>query len=546
MEEYPMFKLILVDDEEEVRKGIIKRIDWASFGFDVPLEAENGREALELIEENVPDVVITDITMPIMDGLELSSVISRTYPSVKIVILTGFDEFKFAQQAIRYGVIDYILKPVIPDNINELMAKLRKMIEEDIARKEDINRLRSHYIKSLPILREKFLIQIVTGGLSSMEIDRRSKLYGVNLKGDTFMVAAASIDAESMEKSGYGGDDSELGKFAVLNVSKEIIDKFPCGEAFFHDDNLVFILGSDEKDKNRLVTNTISVLEEVRFNIEKYLKINISIGLGSMSDSIGKLKESYKNALSALEYKRLIGTNKIIYIEDLEPRSTDDIFFDEEKENKLISSIKFGSEADILAAIRDIFGDIVRPNLSLHDYQLYFLEIVATLSRLGRKFQVDIGQMLGISNINAEIQRYTTLEEIKEWIEKICIELNKAISNRMQTKTQLLLEKAKDYINKNYSDDTLSLQKLADHLYISACYLSMIFKKEAGETFLKYLVRVRIDAAKELLRNTDLRTAEIAERVGYPDINYFSFFFKKNVGMSPREYRNSFKELKES
>jgi two-component system response regulator YesN len=177
---------------------------------------------------------------------------------------------------------------------------------------------------------------------------------------------------------------------------------------------------------------------------------------------------------------------------------------------------------------------------------LYFLEIVATLSRLGRKFQVDIGQMLEVSNINAEIQKYTTLEEIKEWIEKICIELNKTISSRMQTKTQMLLEKAKDYINKNYSDDTLSLQKLADHLYISACYLSMIFKKEADETFLKYLVRVRLDAAKDLLRNTDLRTAEIAERVGYPDINYFSFFFKKNVGMSPREYRNSFKELKES
>lgn len=541
-----MFKLIIVDDEEEVRKGIIQKIDWASFGFDVPQEAENGRDALDLIEENVPDVVITDITMPVMDGLKLSSVVSQCYPTVKIVILTGFDEFKFAQQAIRCGVVDYILKPVLPGNINELMAKLKKMIEEEVSQKEDINRLRSHYIKSLPVIREKFLTQLVTGSLSRAEIDKRSQIYDVNLKGDTFMVAAASIDAESMEKSGYGEDESELCKFAVLNISKEIIEKFPSGEAFFHDDNLVFILGSDEKDKNYLLTNTMSILEEIRFNIKKYLKIDISIGLGSMANSINKLKESYKNALSALEYKKLVGVNKIIYIGDLEPQSNDDIVFNEEKENQLISSIKFGSEKDVLAAIRDIFDDIIRPTLSLKDYQLYFLEIVATLSRLGRKFQVDIGQMLGISNINAEIQKYTTLEEIKEWIEKICTELNKSISSRMQTKTQLLLEKAKDYINKNYSDDTLSLQKLADHLYISACYLSMIFKKEAGETFLKYLVKVRLDAAKELLRNTDLRTAEIAERVGYPDINYFSFFFKKNVGMSPREYRNSFKELKET
>jgi two-component system response regulator YesN len=541
-----MFKLIIVDDEEEVRKGIIQKIDWASFGFDVPQEAENGRDALDLIEENVPDAVITDITMPIMDGLKLSSVISECYPTIKTVILTGFDEFKFAQQAIRYGVIDYILKPVLPKDINDLMTKLRKTIEEEVSQKEDINRLRSHYIKSLPIIKEKFLLQLVTGNLSRAEINKRSQIYGVKLKGATFMVAAAGIDADSIEEGGYGGDDSELCKFAILNISKEIIEKFPSGEAFFHDDNLVFILGSDDKDKNYLLTRTISVLDEIRFNIKKYLKIDISIGLGSMSDSINKLKESYKNALSALEYKRLVGVNKIIYIGDLEPQSTDDIVFDEEKETQLISSIKFGSEKDVLAAIRGIFDDIIRPTLSLKDYQLYFLEIVATLSRLGRKFQVDIGQMLEVSNINAEIQKYTTLEEIKEWIEKICIELNNSISNRMQTKTQLLLEKAKDYINQNYSDDTLSLQKLADHLYISACYLSMIFKKEADETFLKYLVRVRLDAAKELLRNTDLRTAEIAEKVGYPDINYFSFFFKKNVGMSPREYRNSFKELKES
>lgn len=541
-----MYKLIIVDDEEEVRKGIIQKIDWASFGFDIPREAENGRDALDLIEENVPDAVITDITMPVMDGLKLSSVISECYPTIKTVILTGFDEFKFAQQAIRYGVIDYILKPVLPKDINNLMTRLRNIIDEEVSQKEDINRLRSHYIKSLPIIREKFLTQLVTGSLSRAETDRRIQMYDVKLKGSTFMVAAAAIDAESMERSGYGGDDSELCKFAILNISKEIIEKYPSGEAFFHDDNLVFILGSEDKDKNYLLTKTISLLDEIRFNIKKYLKIDISIGLGSMSDSVNKLKESYKNALSALEYKRLIGVNKVIYIEDLEPQSTDDIIFDEEKENQLISSIKFGSEKDVLEAIRDIFDDIIRPTLTLKDYQLYFLEIVATLSRLGRKFQVDIGQMLEVSNINAEIQKYTTLEEIKEWIEKICIELNKTISSRMQTKTQMLLEKAKDYINKNYSDDTLSLQKLADHLYISACYLSMIFKKEADETFLKYLVRVRLDAAKDLLRNTDLRTAEIAERVGYPDINYFSFFFKKNVGMSPREYRNSFKELKES
>jgi two-component system response regulator YesN len=183
--------------------------------------------------------------------------------------------------------------------------------------------------------------------------------------------------------------------------------------------------------------------------------------------------------------------------------------------------------------------------MSLKDYQLYFLEIVVSISKLSRKSQLDIGQLFGTSNLNAEISKYTTIDEFKEWIEGACVNLRNSISNKMRTKTQLLLEKAKDYIRLNYSDDTLSLQKLADHLYISVCYLSLIFKKEADETFLKYLIRVRLDAAKDLLTSSDLQIAEIGEKVGYPDINYFSFFFKKNVGMSPREYRNSFKLPKE-
>ena len=541
-----MFKLIIVDDEEEVRKGIINKIDWESFGFDIPKEAENGQDALDLIEDNVPDAVITDITMPIMDGLKLASAINECYPTVKTVILTGFDEFQFAQKAIRYGVTDYILKPVLPQDITELMSKLEKTIKEEVSRKEDINRLRSHYIRSIPIIRDKFSIQLVTGNLSKTEINKRIHLYNLRLKGDTFMVAVACIDSDSMAENDYEGDDSELCKFAVLNISREIISKCPSGEAFFHDENLVFILGLDEKDKNLWLTKTISVLEEIRFNVEKYLKLKISIGLGSISGSVDKLKESYKNALSALEYKRLIGVSKVIYIEDLEPQTSDYIVFDKEKESRLISSIKFGSDEDVLVVVREIFEEIIKSTMALKDYQLYLLEIVASLSRLSRKFKVDIGQMLGISNINAEISKYNSLDEIRDWIERVCIGLQNSLSGKMKSKTQQLLEKAKDYIKLNYSDDTLSLQKLADHLYISVCYLSMIFKKEANETFLKYLVSVRLDAAKELLVNSDTQTAEIAERVGYPDINYFSFFFKKNVGMSPREYRNSFKALKES
>ncbi len=533
-----MYKLILVDDEEEVRKGIIKKINWESYNFETPLEAENGRDALELIEDSIPDVVITDITMPIMDGLTLVSVIKQSYPTVKTAILTGFDDFKFAQQAIKSGVTDYVLKPVLPQDINDLIQKLKDKIDGEIDQKEDIIKLRRNYVESLPILREKFLIRLITGNPNNAEINKQIKLHNLCLNGNSFVVAAADIDASSLPKCDSEDDDEELCKFAVLNITREIIAKYFLGEGFFHNDNLVIIAVSSERDKTVIVNRTLSVLEEIRYTVKKYLKITISIGLGSIVGSMDKLRDSYRNALSALEYKLLIGSNRIIYIEDVEPQTTENLVFDEAKEQMLISSIKFSSEEGIEKAVKILFKEISSAKASLKDYQLYFLEVLSSLSKLSRIFQLDIGEILGIhSNVYAELYKCTTMDEISDWIRCICLKLNNSISNKMQNKTQMLLEKAKDYIDHNFSDDTLSLQKLADHLHISECYLSMIFKREANETFLKYLIKVRLDAAKELLGNSDLQIAEIAEKAGYPDISYFSFFFKKNTGMSPREYR---------
>jgi two-component system, response regulator YesN len=536
-----MYKLIIVDDEEEVRQGIIQKIEWDKFNFEVVGAAENGREALDLIEENIPDVVITDISMPLMDGLELAAVLRDSFPTVKTVILTGFDDFKFAQQAIKYEVADYILKPVLPKDIDDLLAKLKSQLDNEIAQKEDIKKLRQHYNESLPILRDKFLTLLITSKYIINKLEKRVSYFHLCLNGSEFIVAAATIDSNNFKDKNYEEDYFELMKFAVLNISREIVCKYSLGEVFFHDDNLVIIAGFDEGNKTTIINRSFSLLEEIRQNVEKYLKITITIGLGSICNSISKLKDSYEFALSALEYKQVIGCNKVIFIEDLEPQSIDNIVFDENKERMLVSSIKFGSEKDVSKSVNTLFTDIAGIKSSFKEYQLYLMEILAAISKLSRHFELDIGCILGVnSNLYVEISKFSTLNEAKNWIEEICIKLMNHLSDKRQNTTKILLEKAKDYIIHNYYDDELSIQKLANYLHISSCYLSMIFKKEAGETFLKYLVSVRLNEAKELLSNSDLKTSEIAERVGYPDLNYFSYFFKKNCGMSPREYKNKF------
>ena len=542
-----MYKLIIVDDEEEVRKGIIQKIEWSRFNFEIAGEAENGREALDLIEENIPDVVITDITMPLMDGLELAAVLKDSYPTVKTVILTGFDDFKFAQQSIKYGVADYILKPVLPKDIDDLMEKLRKRIDEEIAEKEDIVMLRQHYNESLPVIRDKFLTRLITSRPDEKEVERRIADFNLSLHGKLFVVAAASVDSNSFRNNIFEENDTELVKFAVLNISQEILSKHFLGEVFFHDDHLVMIAGFKDQEKLSLLNKSFTVLEEIRQNVEKYLKISITIGLGSISNSLSKLKDSYKTALTAIDYKLVIGGGKVIYIEDLEPQAMDTVVFDENKEKTLISAMKFGTKKEVSEAVAMLFSEIPAMKASFKEYQLYLMEIAAAISKLSRDFQLDTIEMFGFSSsLYEEIFKFKTVNEVSQWVEEICIKLMKHISSKRQNATEMLLERARDYILSNYGDDELSIQKVAKYLHISPSYLSLIFKRDDDVTFLKYLVSIRLEAAKDLLCNSDLKTSEIAERIGYPDINYFSYFFKKNFGMSPREYKNKLIKNKES
>lgn len=547
-----MYKLLVVDDEEEVRQGLIQKIEWHKYNFEIIGEAQNGREALDIIEEIVPDIIITDISMPIMNGLELSEYVKLNYPTIKTVILTGYDDFNYAQQAIRFGVEDYILKPVLPKDIDELLIKLNNKLQLEIEQKENIIRLKEHFNESLPIIRDKYLSLIVEGNIDENELKSKINFFKLNLRGSCFVIAAANIDNSGHEDKIFTLNDTELMRFAVINIAKEIIDKYSIGEALFHHSELVFIFSFNDTHESGVCNNdtifrkVYSVLEEIRQNVEKFLKLTVTIGVGSVFSSLTRIKDSYKSALSALEYKLIIGESKIIFIEDLEPKRKEVIAFDEQTERRLVSAVKFGTEKEVKEVVNDIFNKLVGTKAVFQEYQLYLVEVVAAISRICRDFEIDAPDILGIrTNLYVEMLEFRSFNEIKNWMEAICIKLMRFISESRQNTTQMLLKKAQDYVLGNFSDEGLSIQKVADYLHISQSYLSMIFKKETGETFLKYLVGVRLNAAIELLQGA-YKTAEIAERVGYPDISYFSYFFKKNFGMSPREYRNKFVTKKES
>ncbi|GLC31108.1 response regulator [Clostridium omnivorum] len=546
-----MYKLILVDDEQEVREGILKKVEWEKYGFDIVGQAENGREALEIAERTDPDVVITDIKMPFMDGIRLSEELSRRFPTTKVIILTGFDEFEYAQKAVKLNVVEYVLKPVSANELVEILSRVKLLIDEEKARKEDINTLKEYYVKSLPILREKFMTTLITNKLHRSEIMEKAQSYNLDLNGNGFMVSVVSLDynlsAEDGEHKGLNEgsgvpNEMELIKVSALNLCSEIAAKNELGIVFLQDDKIVIIAVSKQDSAEQFAVNTVNTLEEIRTSAEKYLKSTVTIGIGTFCTEVNELSSSYKAALSALDYRIVLGNNRTIWIADIEPQAVEKITFDELKERALMSSIKVGTEAEIGETIDNLFKEVIEIKASIKDYQIYLLEILTTITKIAKNSNVDMDDIFGNNyNFFVELYKFNDINEVKSWVKDIALKLSNYITKDRQDTVKLIVRQAKDYAKENYNDSEITINKICEHLHISPTYFSLIFKRETKTTFINYLTKIRMEAAKELLRTTDKKTFEIAEKVGYSEPNYFSYSFKKNFGISPSEYRNSHK-----
>lgn len=559
-----MYRLLLVEDEEDVRESVAQEIDWARCGFEMVDTAENGKEAMELIEKWTPDVVVTDIRMPFMDGMQLSEWIRGKYPTTRIIILTGFDEFEYAQKAVKMHIDEYVLKPFSAQELINALVKIKLLIDEETARRENVHTLQEHYRQSLPVLREVFLGSLINRKLPKAEIEEKSLNYNVRLQGEGYVVSVLSMDnpgeqidnpgeqideageqsrTRVMSKSLKYSKNNELKLFAVLNISEEIVNKHGIGIVFLHGGNLVLLTVTEEQERDSVMKSTLPVLEEIRQNIEKYLKLSVTIGVGTATTDITNVSYSYKDAVLALDYRLILGNNRIICIDDVEKRLVEKLRFDELKEHALIRCIKVGTLQEMKELIDDLFHGIADTPVSYKDYQIYLLEMLTAILKAAKDSNVDLDVALGSAfHPFAEIHKLTNPQEAKQWIADLCTRMMTRIVTERQSSYKSLIDKAKEYAQAHYHESDISIHKVCGHLHISAGYFSGIFKKETKMTFVSYLMHIRMEAAKELLRTTDLKTFEIAEKVGYAEPNYFSFSFRKHVGVSPKEYKNSSRE----
>ena len=534
-----LYKIMLVDDEEEVRKSIINKIDWADAGFEVIGDAENGKDALEKIEQNEPDVVLTDIKMPYMDGLTVAETIRQLYPSVKIVIFSGFDEFEYAKKAIKLNVIEYILKPVNVEELTAILKKIKKNLDEEIEQKRNVNLLRESYIKNLPIIREHFLNDLIHGGVPRDIIPEKLKEYDIDIdNAQKWVTAAVHLEPdENVDKALSLHKERELIPISVRNMIEEKLDGQFRFIMFHSSFESVLIAAIDE---NNTQTGLVALLGDICKETKKILEVSVTIGVGEACNSLADIGGSFHSALNALGYRAVAGLGGLIYIRDVEPFNHGKLQFDSRMESELIAAVKFGPEDKIRSVVGDVVGKMEETKVHYRQYQAYILAVINALTQLSQQYDLRINDMFGVQTDYFEIlTKVEKTENIRQYLTEVAFKMNRAMEEERSNTTKNVIQEARQYIQENFRDPDLSVEKICRHLHMSPAYFSTVFKKETGQAYIAYLTDVRLNRAVELLMTTEDKTYIIAEKVGYPEQNYFSYVFKKKFGVSPTKFRGA-------
>lgn len=539
-------KVFLVEDEMVIRRGIKNSIDWEKEGYIFCGEASDGELAYPMIIKEKPDILITDIRMPFMDGLELCKLVKKELPNIKILILSGYDEFDYAKEAIRLGVIEYLLKPISSGKLLEALNGVSESIRREKEDKDLVRKYMEEMRENTEHEKQKFFEQMIAGNLSMADALETGKKYEMNLSAGMYNLLLFRFTlGEENRKSGELLGEAE---YAIEKLTErlEYVFEFQRGV-----EGWAFLLMADnEEQMSERVKELSKDLEEIMKN---YSTIAYFGGIGQPVARLRELEESFREAERALAARFTMELNRIISVEDIRMAQNvdtlDDIeitsFGEIEKTRTMLEKfLNNGAEDEIDEFVDVYINELPEENLkSVLMRQYIIMDAYIVMMSFCEKIEGIEGEMQAQSEeLKNSMKTIQTLEEIKNYIRmllKKIIGVRDTISGRRYSD---IIEIAKDQIRKTYMSDEISLNTIAAEVGMSPSYFSSIFSKEMGKTFVEYLTEIRMDRAKELLMCSSMKTSEIGYEVGYKDPHYFSYIFKKTQNCTPKEFRARGKE----
>ncbi len=526
------YRFLLIDDEPVVREGIAQSIDWAAHGFELVGTCCDGRDGMRAIEELRPDVVLSDICMPFVDGLELASFVVERYPGTRTILLTGYDEFEYAQEAIKLKVHDFLLKPVTAEELRATLDALRQEIDTERSRGRVLDRIKAQVGESLPMLRERLLNRLVRSAAPRQELERKLALLELTLPGPWF--AALVCDADAAD------EDDGLGVIAFQNVVVDVAAEHVDAVAFAtpNDQMVVLVSGDDDRQAE---ARALECAEAVSHRVTRALGRTASIGVGTGVPGIEGFPGTYRAARTALDHRLMFGPDRIITVRQVRGETPEPAHSPEcALRAGFVAALRTGGSTESESALAGLFDWYRRGGCTVEScftgmYRL-LADTLGALDSLGIDY--DSLQQLG-GNPFGGLDRLKTLDDMHAWFHSLAGQVSEYLVAQRDSHARAKAVAAQQYIQSHHANPDLSLSRVCRDLAVSKSCLSPLFKAHTGMTFVEYLTAVRMQAAKELLAGTDLRTYQVAERVGFSDAHYFSLTFRKQCGLSPTGYRES-------
>ncbi len=536
-----MYKVLIIDDESIIRKGIKNIINWKQLDCEVCADASDGIEGIELIRKYLPEIIITDIRMPGLDGLSMIKQVKSIVPNTKIIILTGYRDFDYVQEAIKCGAFDFLLKPSKIEELTAVLTRAVNEINDQKIRHMEIDQFKVLFEQSIPILREKLLYDVIYGlNTNENEITEKMKLFNISIRNFVLVVMENDYD----EKSNSSQYDKHLYQFGIVSSFEEIFaEKYEVLSIMLNSSRVGFIIQKQDRVPLDIeeVSEKCSYLQEV---INNGFGFTVTIAVSSNGVTAIELPEKLKECLGSLEYKSYMGNNSIIQYSDLnsffryEDYSTLDKY-----QKQLLESIKSGNEDLVRVSTQNIARYVTTNKININYMKNFYYTTLSSINNI--RISVSAAELdkkheegKDIASLLKLIEKSESAEELNSLLEDVAIRIAAKVNSFNNRSIKLILRKAIDYIQEHYSEP-VTLNEVAENIYVSTFYISRMFKKELGKSFVDYLNDVRVEKAKELLKDIKYKTYEVAEIVGISDPHYFSKLFKKYSGMTPSEYRET-------
>lgn len=530
------YSVLLVDDEEDVIRIIMKKLDWESMGLVIIGHAANGVEALEMAEELSPDIVMTDIKMPYMDGLTLCKKLKELSRTIRVIIFSGFDEFEYAKEAIKMEAAEYLLKPVNAVELKEVFERVKNDLDRELDEKRNTDKLRAYYMESLPVLQESFYMALLEGRIAPEQIGRYMDSYQVQLQGPYYVVAVLHLSQQSLEEESRM--DPFLQAVSVRKFAEEQVEDRWRSRVVIYLGDIIMISQMHSREEMLEYTNEMDRLCRMA---KKVCNARITAGIGYLCDNLEQLPLSYQGAKQAVSYRVLYGNTRAISISEVEPVEHVELNWEDVYSTyiqQIMKKVRVGEQDGLEKAISQFTEWLSGEQISMQKYRIVMMELVAELFRFTASHNLNPENVFGGNgDVYSQVLQMESAEVLDRWLRRVCTNLQNAVMNERQDSTKFFVKNAEEYVKEHFADQDLGVDEVCRKLNVSAAYFSTIFKKETGKTFVRYLTDYRMEKAVNMLMTGNEKTYVIAEKVGYAEPNYFSYVFKKQFGMSPSKYK---------